>query len=113
MTNEDSISSDDWSPLIQYLCENEKTGEKIFLKISRKLHRHQIFVIIEEVEKDFPDLQIVNNCKDVKIIYQQAENKEESELDACWPRSKQAFTWSDPKAPQDLKIMFYEHGSRR
>jgi len=83
-------------------------AKKRFLRINRKYHQHQMFILIEEEDIELPTMKIENKCSDISLIFQQVENKQAKEIDICDPRQSQTISWSDPKGAFQLQMAFYE-----
>ena len=52
-------------------------------------------------------MRIENKCSNISIVFQQAGNKKEEEVDVCDPKESQAFAWSDTKSQRMLEIQFF------
>ena len=67
---------------MQPIC---KTSKRL-LRINRKLHNQQILVVVEEEEEELPEMRIENKCSNVSIVFQQAGNQRDEEIDVCDPK---------------------------
>ena len=52
-------------------------------------------------------MRIENKCSNVSIVFQQAGNKKDEEVEVCDPKESQAFAWSNPKGLKTLEIQFF------
>lgn len=91
---------------MQPIC---KTSKRL-LRINRKLHNQQILVVVEEEEEELPEMRIENKCSNVSIVFQQAGNQRDEEIDVCDPKESQSFAWSNPGGSKTLDIQFFLGG---
>ena len=50
------------------------------------MREEQILVIVEEEPEELPEMRIENKCSNVSIVFQQAGNKKDEEVDVCDPK---------------------------
>ena len=90
--------------MLKPICKTKKR----LLRINRKLHQEQMFIIVEEEEEELPTMKIENRCTNISLVYQQHENKIAKEIDICDPRESSAFAWTNPKGEKRLEIEIYD-----